>query len=115
MPACLIDDKGEPTGEMEVCVHRLKNKASFQAMFGSLETDLDKLCLTQAQIGKFIKTYWDSKWLHVQHYRTCFLFKVNGRFVVVQIDGDGLHWYLIDDRNPWPPYDFRIVVPKIND
>ncbi len=65
---------GIATKETEVRVHEMLQNANFAQMFGFLETDLDKLCLTQAQIINFCKKHFI--WLRKHGQGTFFLFKV---------------------------------------
>lgn len=78
------------TEKTPVEVHELVKDATFAQMFGSLGTDLDKLCLTQSQIKNFCKKH--SKWLRTDGYATFFLFKEGDQFFVayVHVISDGL-------------------------
>ena len=108
---------GIATKEQAVDVHELVKDATFAQMFGSLGTDLDKLCLTQSQIKNFCKKH--PEWLRQNGYATFFLFKVKGQFFVadVRVLSDGLvvdvprfeHDYV------WcAEYSHRLVVPQRN-
>ncbi len=81
---------GIATKEQAVDVHELVQNATFAQMFGSLGTDLDKLCLTQSQIKNFCKKH--PNWLRKDGYATFFLFKVEDQFFVacVSVDSGGL-------------------------
>lgn len=85
-----LDNPGNATGETAVQVHELAQDATFAKMFGSLGSDLNKLCLTQHQICVFCEEY--SKWLRTDGYATFFLFKENEKFFVanVRVRSDGL-------------------------
>ncbi|NTV22603.1 MAG: hypothetical protein HGB03_03520 [Candidatus Yonathbacteria bacterium] len=85
---------GIATKEQVVDVHELVKDATFAQMFGSLGTDLDKLCLTQAQIKNFCKKHFN--WLRTDGYPTFFLFKVEDQFFVayVLVHSDGLRVYV---------------------
>ncbi|MFA6251305.1 MAG: hypothetical protein WC603_01625 [Candidatus Paceibacterota bacterium] len=71
------------TKEQAVEVHELVKDGTFAQMFGSLGTDLDKWCLTQAQIKNFCKKY--PNWLRKDGYVTFFLFKVEDHFFVARV------------------------------
>lgn len=82
---------GIVTKEAEVQVHELTQNATFSQIFGSLGTDLDKLCLTQSQIKNFCKKHCN--WLRKDDNATFFLFKVEDQFFVasVHVDSGGLY------------------------
>ncbi|OGI83917.1 hypothetical protein A2997_01900 [Candidatus Nomurabacteria bacterium RIFCSPLOWO2_01_FULL_36_10b] len=82
---------GIATKEQAVDVHELVKDRTFAQMFGSLGTDLDKLCLTQAQIKNFCKQH--ANWLRQGGYVTFFLFKVGEEFFVARVfvRSGGLH------------------------
>ncbi len=79
------------TEETAVQVHEIVKDSTFVQMFGSLGTDLDKLCLTQSQIKNFCKKH--SNWLRTDGYATFFLFKVDDLFFFASVDvySDGLY------------------------
>ena len=54
-----LDKVDVATKETAVNVYELVSDATFAQMFGSLSNDLDKLCLTQAQIKSFCTKYPD--------------------------------------------------------
>lgn len=74
---------GIATKEQAVDVHELVKDGTFAQMFGSLGTDLDKLCLTQSQIKNFCKKH--PQWLRQNGYATFFLFKVEDQFFVARV------------------------------
>lgn len=84
------DKSGISTKEAEVQVFETIQNATFAQMFGSIDNDLEKLCLTQAQIINFCKKHSD--WLFKDRC-TLFLFKVEGEFFVASVFvlSDGLH------------------------
>ncbi len=55
------DQRGSATGETPVRVYEMMEDATFSQMFGSLSSDVRKLCLTQAQIKSFVRNY--KNWL----------------------------------------------------
>lgn len=81
---------GVATEDVAVQVNEMVKDATFAQMFGSLGTDLDKLCLTQHQVKKFCKKH--ANWLRADGYGTFFLFKVEDEYFVVSVDvhSDGL-------------------------
>lgn len=72
--------KGNPTEAQNVQVHEMTKNGTFKQIYGSLGTELNTLCLTQAQIIQFVKRH--RKWLCVDGYGTFFLFKVGDEFFV---------------------------------
>lgn len=104
------------TKETAVDVHQLVKNATFAQMFGSLGTDLDKLCLTQSQIKNFCKKH--SNWLRKDGYATFFLFKIKNQFFVadVDVDPDGLYVYVhrFESDSVWSAESsHRIVAPQL--
>ncbi len=107
---------GIATKETSVDVHELVKDGTFAQMFGSLGTDLDKLCLTQAQIKNFCKKH--PNWLRKDGYATFFLFKVEDQFFVadVRVNSDGLYVYVLrfEDAYVWiAERSHRMVVPQL--
>ncbi len=107
---------GIATKEQAVDVHELVKDGTFAQMFGSLGTDLDKLCLTQSQIKNFCKKH--PQWLRQNGYATFFLFKVEDQFFVagVLVFSGGLdvnvHRFGFDFV--WvAEYSLRMVVPQL--
>lgn len=108
---------GIATKETEVRVHEMLQNANFAQMFGFLETDLDKLCLTQAQIINFCKKHFS--WLRKRGQGTFFLFKVEDQFLVayVRVCSDVLRMnvYKFMYDIVWNAmYEHRLVVPQMN-
>lgn len=102
------------TKETEVQVYEMVDNAKFARMFSSLGTNLDKLCLTQAQIKNFCKKHCN--WLRQEGYSTFFLFKVEDQFFVanVRVSSVGLNVLLcrFEDEDVWNSgYLPRLVVP----
>ena len=77
------DEPGAPTGETPVDVYEMTKDATFAQMFGSLSSDVSRLCLTQAQIKRFVKKHRD--WLRTENYATFFLFKSYNQFFVAGV------------------------------
>jgi len=110
------DKPGQATEETAVQVHEMVKDATFAQMFGSLGTDLDKLCLTQHQIKKFCKKH--ANWLRTDGYGTFFLFKVEDQYFVanVNVRGDGLRVYVgrLESGYVWGAEGLRrVVVPQL--
>lgn len=74
------DVPGQATKEMPVQVFEMIKDGTFAQIFGGFGENLDRLCLTQAQIIQFVKDH--SRWLHPEGWATFFLFKVNGEYFV---------------------------------
>ena len=72
--------KGNPTEAQNVQVHEMTKDGTFKQIYGGLGTDLNALCLSQAQIIQFVKNH--RKWLRTDGYGTFFLFKVGEEFFV---------------------------------
>jgi len=111
-----INKPGKATEETAVAVHEMVKDATFAQIFGSLGTDLDKLCLTQHQIKNFCKKH--SNWLRAGGYATFFLFKAEDQFFVayVSVDSGGLDVRVSRlERGPvWlAKYAHRVVVPQL--
>ncbi|MCX6714464.1 MAG: hypothetical protein NTX72_01480 [Candidatus Uhrbacteria bacterium] len=85
-----LNNRGKSTDAANVSVFEMIKDATFAQMFGSLGSDLDKLCLSQDQIIKFCETNRDK--LRKDGYATFFLFKENENFFVAGVDvsSDGL-------------------------
>jgi hypothetical protein len=110
-----LDKASEETKETAVEVHEIIKDSTFAQMFGSLGTDLDKLCLTQHQIKSFCKNH--PNWLRKDGYGTFFLFKVDGNFFVayVRVRFDCLDVYVheFEYDDVWGAgYLPRVVVPQ---
>lgn len=96
------DVKSEPTGKVNVIVHEMVKDETFAQIFSGLSEDLDKSCLTQAQIVQFMKKY--RRWLRTDGYATFFLFKVGSKFFVarVRLYSDGRReayvYHFLDDH-----------------
>ncbi|MEK7572239.1 MAG: hypothetical protein AAB493_00010 [Patescibacteria group bacterium] len=111
-----INKAGIITKETVVDVHELVKDGTFAQMFGSLGTDLDKLCLTQHQIKNFCKKH--PNWLRKDGYVTFFLFKVEDQFFVacVGVNSDGLHVDVdrFESDYVWDAeFSLCVVVPKL--
>lgn len=78
------DELGASTLETPVEVHEMIKNGTFAQLFGSLSGDIDKLCLTQAQIKGFVRKY--RQWLRNDGSATFFLFKSYGNFFVAYVD-----------------------------
>ncbi len=76
-----LDKAGVATEETQVQVYELVKDA---IMFGSIGTDLDKLCMTQHQIKQFCENH--SNWLRADGYGTFFLFRVEDQFFVAHVN-----------------------------
>lgn len=111
-----LNKAGNSTEKTPVQVHEMVKDATFAQMFGSLGTDLDKLCLTQHQIKIFCEVH--KEWLRKDGYATFFLFKVNEQFFVacVFVDSGGLVVYVdrFGSDFVWgAECTHRVVVPQL--
>lgn len=110
-------EKGPATEATPVRVYELTKDATFPQLFGSLSSDVNKLCLTQAQIKGFVKKY--RNWLRVDGYATFFLFESNKNFFVacVHVLSDGtlkVFVYRLVYSSVWFAEDrHRVVVPQL--
>jgi hypothetical protein len=109
------DEIGNPTAETPVDVHEMTRDATFSQIFGELNSDVRKLCFTQAQIKNFVKKY--RNWLRTDGYATFFLLKSKGNFFVADVvDSDGelfVNRRQLDDPGIWAGgYHRRVVVPR---
>lgn len=86
-----LNKRGKSTPGTNVSVFEMVKDATFAQMFGSLGSDLDKLCLSQHQIVEFCEKYPEK--LLQDGYATFFLFKEGNQFYVagVYVYSDGLH------------------------
>jgi len=75
--------KGPATGKTPVAVYEMKKDSTFSQMFGSLSSDVGKLCLTPHQIKNFVKKY--RNWLQKDGYGTFFLFQSRNLFFVAGV------------------------------
>ena len=110
------DVKGQPTKETPVQVLEQIKDGTFAQIFGGFGENLDRLCLTQGQIIRFVKD--NEKWLRADGYGTFFLFKVNGEFFVADVRrySDGLRVYVrrLSDDRVWGAEDRpQVVVPQL--
>lgn len=85
--------KGAKTPKTPIEIHEQIKNGKFTQIFGSINSDLNKLCLTQSQILNFIQKH--KNWLNTNGNvkGTFFLCKrSNGKFFVacVNVDSDGL-------------------------
>ena len=111
-----LNKAGSSTQKTPVQVHEMTKDATFAQMFGSLGTDLDKLCLTQHQIKTFCEVH--KEWLRKDGYATFFLFKVDEQFFVanVRVNSGGLNVYVLrfEGGRVWLAGGARrVVVPQL--
>ncbi len=112
-----IDESAPATKERKMAVYEMAEDANFADMFGSLHTNLDKLCLTQHQAIQFVLDY--RHWLRKDGYATLFLFKAAGEFFVAYVfvhsAGElfvGVNRFVHD--SVWDAGDeHRVVVPQL--
>lgn len=107
---------GVSTEKTPVQVHEMVKDATLAQMFGSLGTDLDKLCLTQHQIKTFCEVH--KEWLRKDEYATFFLFKVDKQFFVAGVSVRSVGLYVGMNRFKYDfvcsaEYSRRVVVPEL--
>ncbi len=111
------DEVGPATKETPVAVYEMAKDTTFAEIFGSLGQNLDRLCLTQAQIKNFVKKH--RNWLRTDGYGTFFLFKSKNNFFVARVGldsdgglGVGVGRFEVD--SVWyAGYRHRVVVPQL--
>jgi hypothetical protein len=111
------DEACRPTAEINVEVHEMVKNVTFAQMFGSLSSDLQKLCFSsRAQIKSFVKKH--RQWIKDDGRSALFLYKSNGQYfvAVVCVRSDGLHVRVrrFEFAYLWNAgYCHRIVVPQL--
>ncbi len=112
-----LNETSGPTPERPVVVHEMVEDATFEQLFGSFSVDMAKLCLTQSQIIRFVKTHPEH--LRTNRHATLFLFKSEGKFFVAHVnfgDNDLLEVFGVqfEDDSVWhAEFRHRIVVPQL--
>jgi len=111
-----LDVSSTPTKKTKVQVYEMVKDGTFAHLFGSFGENVDRLCLTQAQIKQFCMKHAD--WLRADGYGTFFLFKVNGEYFVadVYVLSGGLYVsvYRFSHDDVWhAESQLRIVVPQL--
>ncbi len=80
-----LDQPGRSTPATRVHVYEMATyNASFSSMFGSLNSNMEKLCLTQHQIKNFRAKY--PGWFEEYGSAVFFLLKSYGQFFVIELD-----------------------------
>lgn len=111
------DKPGQATEKTNVLVYEMAKNANFAQMFGSLNSNLDKLCFTQHQVKQFCKQH--QQWLRTDGYSTFFLFKENNEFFVAHVHllSDGklsVYVDLFEDNGVcYADLRHRVVVPQL--
>ncbi|MBA4320422.1 MAG: hypothetical protein C0412_18650 [Flavobacterium sp.] len=111
-----LDVPSASTEETKIQVFEIIKDGTFKDIFGSFGENLDRLCLSQAQIISFVKDH--SKWLRKDGYKTFFLFKMSGEYFVARVDlrfaGLNVYVHRFSYDNVWPAENRpRIVVPQL--
>lgn len=110
-------EKGPATEKTPVAVYEMVQDGTFSQMFGSLSSDVRKLCLTQAQIKGFVKDY--CRWLQIEGYETFLLFESNSHFFVAYVHAYSDGKLSVDVRRfglslAWGAwFRHRLVVPQL--
>lgn len=94
----------------------MTENATFVQMFGELSRETAKLCLTQAQIKRFVKEY--RQHLRSDGYATFFLFQVGGKFFVAVVNlvdgGPGVYVRQFEPGGVWGgDVRLRVVLPQL--
>ncbi len=86
-----LNKAGSTTLETLVDIHEVVEDGNLVKIFTSLNPDLEKLVMTQAQIIRFCEKH--PTWLRQEGYGTFFLTKVSDEYVVVPVyvNSDGLY------------------------
>lgn len=111
------DEKSCATEEVPVDVYEIAKDGTFAQLFGSLNADVRKLCLTQAQIMGFVKKHRNQ--LRTEGYGNFFLFESNSEVFVATVgvfSGGRLDVRVdrFDDSYVWRAgYRHRVVVPQL--
>ncbi len=111
-----LNKKGEKRPETDVSLFEMAKDAKFYQIFYSLNSDLDKLVLTQEQIVRFCEKYPTK--LRQDGHGTFFLIKENNEYFVVRVnvysDDLNVYVYRFEDGSVWnAKYQHRIVVPQL--
>ena len=111
-----LNKPDQKTPEIKTQVYEMAKNANYSQIFGSLNDDLDKLCLTQHQIAEFCAK--NQKYLRGNGWVTFFLFKVDGKYyvayVVVLSDGLRVDVRRFEDGNVGTAERaHRVVVPQL--
>jgi len=78
-----VNEPGQPTGETHVDAREQVRRGTFQQLFGSLNTDVGRLCLSQHQIRNFAEKY--RLFIKLEFSDAIFLFKSNSLLLVAQV------------------------------
>ena len=112
-----LNEKSMATPETLLNVYEMVNPGTFAKMFTELNSDLDKLVMTQAQVICFCEKY--SIWLSLKEHPTFFLIEANGEYFVacVYVYQTGLRVYVLNYEydHCWfcsDDYHFRAIVPQ---
>ena len=112
------NEKGSSTEATKVGVYELIKDSQFTDFFNSVGVGLDKLCLTQHQIKKFVQKH--RNWLRKDGYATFFLFKSKRKFFVacvIVLDDGALSVSVCRLENDllWDAqYRHRVVLPQLD-
>ncbi len=81
--------KCNPAPKTRVQVYEMIKNGTYAQIFGGMSDDLNKLCMTEHQIKRFVQTH--RKWLRDEGYGTFFLYKEGDDFFVafVYLHSDG--------------------------
>ncbi|MFZ4648578.1 MAG: hypothetical protein ACOYMB_02995 [Patescibacteria group bacterium] len=111
-----LNNKGNATKETLVDIHEIVEDAKFSQIFPSLNSNLDKLVMTQNQIIRFCEKH--PTLLRQEGYATFFLIKENNEYFVVRVivysGGLGADVRRLEYGIVWDgEYRHRLVVPQL--
>jgi len=79
-----LNHSGPATAETIVDVNEIVKDGTFVQIFTEINSDLDKIAMTQAQIIRFCEKY--PTWLSQGRYATFFLTKVDSKYFVIRVN-----------------------------
>lgn len=111
-----LNKSGPATLETLVDIHEVVEDGNLVKIFTSLNPDLEKVVMTQAQIIRFCEKH--PTWLRREGYGTFFLTKVSDEYVVVfvSVNSGGLLVYVDRLGNAdvlYGRYRYRVVSPQL--
>jgi hypothetical protein len=112
-----LDVVGAATPAISMQMYEQVKSATLRQMLTSLSSDLDRLCLSQHQIGMFCEEH--PEWLRQNDCPTLFLFKVGKKFffALVRVGSGGLKVRVLRcERNSFvwrAEYLYRLAAPQL--
>jgi hypothetical protein len=105
----------QPTKDTSVKVYEMVKDGAYAQIFGGMSDDINRLCLTENQIVRFVQDHRD--WLRTEGYGTFFLYKEGEEFFVARVYlssvGPGVGRDRLSDDVVWRALgQRRVVVPQ---